>query len=159
MDETHVSISPHLLLTENPFSSLSAGNDSLSRSSSIQSILILSLRALSTLETLLSLPPSSHVLSSSTHSPTSLISLLVESSRKAFFRPEQGVFVSGDKDQISWASQAWAVLAGVSEGEEAKVALKKAYEEGGVEGVTPYLHHYVSNLSSRIREKRQCGGS
>ncbi|KAL7412051.1 Six-hairpin glycosidase-like protein [Mrakia frigida] len=118
-------------------------NDSLSRSSSIHSILILSLRALSTLETLLSLPPSSHVLPSSTHSPTSLVDLLVESSRKAFFRPEQGVFVSGDKDQISWASQAWAVLAGVTEGDEAKVALRKAYEEGGVEGVTPYLHHYL----------------
>lgn len=58
------------------------------------------------------------------------------------------MFVSGDKDQISWASQAWAVLAGVTEGDEAKVALRKAYEEGGVEGVTPYLHHYVSLASS-----------
>lgn len=136
---------------------ISPGNDSLSRSCAIQSVLILCLRALATLESTLSLPPSSHRLplassSSSTHTPTALADLLVASSREAFFRPAKGgVFVSGPDEQVSWASAAWAVIAGVTTGEEAKTALRKAYLEGGVEGVSPYLHHYVSRTAAWSR--------
>ncbi|ORY61062.1 alpha-L-rhamnosidase [Leucosporidium creatinivorum] len=54
-------------------------------------------------------------------------------------------FVSGPKKQLSWASNAFAVLAGVSKSkEEGQEALKAAYESAAsIKGNTPYLHHYL----------------
>lgn len=58
------------------------------------------------------------------------------------------VFISGAKQQVSYASQVWMVLAGVKKGEEAGALLKHITEMNPDMGmVTPYMnHHYVEAL-------------
>jgi hypothetical protein len=54
------------------------------------------------------------------------------------------MFVSGPKREISWAAQAWMVLAGVPSAEQARRALAGAMRHPNAEKpVTPYLYHYV----------------
>ena len=61
---------------------------------------------------------------------------------------EQGLFISGEKRQISWASQIWLVLAGVFEEEKNQQILTKLMEiDPKVNMVTPYMyHHFVDAL-------------
>lgn len=63
------------------------------------------------------------------------------------------VFLSGKDEQLPWASKAWAVLASVTDSEEeAQVALRTAYEDqSSIQGNTPYLHHYVSQIMPELR--------
>lgn len=65
-----------------------------------------------------------------------------------FWDGKQGVFVSGENRQISYASQVWMVLAGVKTGKEAKMLMDRIVElqpEMGM--VTPYMnHHFVEAL-------------
>lgn len=67
---------------------------------------------------------------------------------KKYWDEEQQVFISGENRQISYASQAWMVLAGVKKGEEARALMNRILElkpEMGM--VTPYMnHHFVEAL-------------
>ncbi len=55
-----------------------------------------------------------------------------------------GLFVSGEKQQLSWASQIWMVLGGAAGGD---VLDRIAARDDAVGMVTPYLyHHYVQAL-------------
>lgn len=145
---------------------LHAGNPDLEKSTAFQCLVIFCLRSLLTLTTLLGRPEPSFTLSHSSNpiSATWLIAELTRAIRATAFDGDK--FVSGPAKQVSWASAAFAVLAGVSEGEEARTALKVAYEDAeaiqvslafglGVseldradiasiaQGNTPYLHHYL----------------
>jgi len=54
------------------------------------------------------------------------------------------MFASGPKHEISWASQAWMVLAGVPSPTQAKAAMLNVMRYAKAEKpVTPYMHHYV----------------
>jgi hypothetical protein len=68
--------------------------------------------------------------------------------RTAWYDAERHLFVSGAERQVSRASQVWAVLAGIVEGEEAAAcldAVSACPEAIGM--VTPYMmHHYVEAL-------------
>ena len=61
---------------------------------------------------------------------------------------DRALFVSGADRQVSWASQVWAVLAGIVTGEEAGRCLDAvANIPDAVDMVTPYMmHHYVEAL-------------
>ena len=74
--------------------------------------------------------------------------------REAWFDRERGVFVSGPERQVSWASQIWAVLAGVLSGEEAAACLDAVRAMPDAVGmVTPYMmHHYIEALCLAGRE-------
>ena len=64
------------------------------------------------------------------------------------YDPDLGLFISGAKSQVSYASQIWMVLGGVVSGEEAAQLLQRvaAYPDA-VTIVTPYLyHHYIQAL-------------
>ena len=65
-----------------------------------------------------------------------------------FWDEKQGVFVSGEKRQISYASQVWMILAGVKAGEEARMLLDRIVElKPEMSMVTPYMnHHFVEAL-------------
>ena len=64
----------------------------------------------------------------------------------AFFDASQGVFVSGPKRQVSWATQAWMVLSGVASPAEGAGALKAVTAlDGAVRPGAPYLYHYVAD--------------
>jgi len=74
-----------------------------------------------------------------------IIDKLTQAARAHLYDASRGVFVSGRKKQISWASNAWAVMAGVpTDKEEAAHALEVAYKDAGsIIANTPYLHHYL----------------
>lgn len=73
-----------------------------------------------------------------------LITKMSAAARTHFYDPCQSLFISGPEKQISWASQAWLVIAGILSKEENATVLKNALKhEGILSPVTPYLNHYV----------------
>lgn len=91
-------------------------------------------------------PPRFDICGRSDQPLESIIESLVNAHRLHYYHAQRGVFVSGIERQISWAGNAWAVLAGVPETmEQSQEALRVAYEDpDSIVGMTPYLHHYVS---------------
>ena len=66
------------------------------------------------------------------------------------------MFVSGVKRQISWASQVWAVLAGIVEGPDAAACLDAAADcPDIVPMVTPYMMHHYAEALCRVSRKTQ----
>lgn len=64
--------------------------------------------------------------------------------RTAWYDSEEGMLVCGKRRQISYASQIWAVLAGVLTREEGRSALTKVQAmKNAVKPVSPYLVHYL----------------
>ncbi|MEK4365003.1 sugar hydrolase [Paenibacillus sp. FSL M8-0212] len=61
---------------------------------------------------------------------------------------DQGFFVSGDKKQVSWASQVWMVLAEIMDAPAARQLLDRLTSNGeAISMTTPYMvHHYVDAL-------------
>lgn len=78
------------------------------------------------------------------------IALKTAAAQEHFFCKKQGLFVSGESRQISWASQVWMVLAQVfSQKESAKVLERIAKIPDAQQMVTPYMmHHYIEALVS-----------
>ncbi|TKA50661.1 hypothetical protein B0A53_06178 [Rhodotorula sp. CCFEE 5036] len=119
-------------------------HEKLEKSVAIQSIFIFALKALIDLASVLGKPKPTITLSESSSIPASeLASKLRSAIRKTSFNGK--VFLSGPDKQLSWASNAWAVLAGVTDSEEeAQVALRTAHgDQSIIQGNTPYLHHYL----------------
>ena len=64
--------------------------------------------------------------------------------RREYWDARRRVFVSGPDKQVSWASQAWMAIAGVSTRAESAAALRNAIADAkAIRPVTPYLYHYV----------------
>jgi alpha-L-rhamnosidase len=124
------------------------GQPTLDKESSEHAIMIYCLKATQELAELLNLDAPAFILPDSTSSVpvTTIIEKLTNAHRQHYFDANRGVFVSGQDKQVSWAANAWAVLAGVPESKEAAAkAMQVTYEmEGAIMGMTPYLHHYVS---------------
>lgn len=76
--------------------------------------------------------------------------------RAAWYDADRHLFVSGKEQQVSWASQVWAVLSGIAEGDEAAACLDAVTACPDAVGmVTPYMmHHYVEALC-RIGRKKE----
>ena len=69
---------------------------------------------------------------------------MTAAARRDYWDAKRRVFVSGPEKQISWASQAWMAIAGVSSRAESAAALRTAIADpNAVRPVTPYLYHYV----------------
>jgi alpha-L-rhamnosidase len=76
--------------------------------------------------------------------------------RKHLWDESLGLFISGPKRQVSWASQAWMVLAGVPTQEQARRAMSGVLRHAGAEKpVTPYMHHYFVEalLAAGLRDE------
>jgi alpha-L-rhamnosidase len=72
------------------------------------------------------------------------IARMIEAARRNYWNADRRLFVSGGKNQVSWASQAWMAIAGVSTPRESADALRHAMADpSAVKPVTPYLYHYV----------------
>lgn len=85
-----------------------------------------------------------------------IIPLMETAARKHLWDDSLGMFVSGPKHEVSWASQAWMVLAGVPSAEQAKRAMSGVMRHATAEKpVTPYMHHYVVEalLTAGLREE------
>jgi len=71
------------------------------------------------------------------------IARMTAAARSSLYDPKQRVFVSGKQRQVSWASQAWMVHAGVASAGEGAAALRAVMQmPGAVRPGTPYLYHY-----------------
>jgi hypothetical protein len=76
--------------------------------------------------------------------------------RAAYFDAAQGVFVSGPKRQVSWATQAWMVLSGIATKEEGAAALRAVRgRKDAVRPGAPYLYHYFAEAMLQCGLKRE----
>jgi len=72
------------------------------------------------------------------------IERMVAAARKNYWDASKRVFVSGPNRQVSWGSQAWMAISGVSSRRESADAMRTAVADpNAVRPVTPYLYHYV----------------
>lgn len=72
------------------------------------------------------------------------IEKMTAAARRNYWDPSRRVFVSGPDKQVSWASQAWMAIAGVSSRRESADAMRNAIADPqAIRPVTPYLYHYV----------------
>lgn len=63
---------------------------------------------------------------------------------RGLFDEKQGVFVSGEQRQISWASQAWMALADVLPQPQMAQALTRVMSlPQAIRPLTPYLYHHM----------------
>ncbi|GAA6032191.1 hypothetical protein JCM8097_007117 [Rhodosporidiobolus ruineniae] len=118
--------------------------EKLDKSVAIQSVFIFCLNALVDLAKLLNKPEPVVNLHRGGAVPASELARRLRTAiRKTSF--DGTAFLSGPDRQLSWASNAFAVLAGVTDSkEEAQTALRTAYESPeAIKGNTPYLHHYL----------------
>ena len=73
-----------------------------------------------------------------------IVARMEAAARSHLWDETQGLFVSGPKREISWASQAWMTLAGVPSPEQAKRAMGEVMRSPSAEKpVTPYMNHYI----------------
>jgi hypothetical protein len=73
-----------------------------------------------------------------------LVARMESAARTSLWDETQGLFISGPKREISWASQAWMTIAGVPSPEQAKRAMSGVIRHPTAEKpVTPYMNHYV----------------
>ncbi len=73
-----------------------------------------------------------------------------------FWDEKQGVFVSGEARQVSYASQAWMVLAGVPTAEQGRRALLQVLESKPEMGmVSPYMNHHFVEALLQVGEKER----
>lgn len=84
------------------------------------------------------------------------IDLKINAAREYLYDKENGLFISGEERQISYASQVWSVLAGIFDNETNRGILTRIKERGdAVQMVTPYMyHHYVDALRIVGEKKR-----
>jgi hypothetical protein len=81
---------------------------------------------------------------------------MTAAARSAYYDPARGLFVSGPKNQISWASQAWMIHSGIATKQEGSAALRAvAGMPDAVRPVTPYLYHYVVDAMLACDMKEQ----
>ena len=72
------------------------------------------------------------------------IAKMTAAARAAWYDPRARVFRSGANKQVSWASQAWMVHAGILNRDEGAAALRALPQiSEAVRPRTPYLYHYV----------------
>ena len=87
---------------------------------------------------------------------TRTIDRMTSAGRAAFYDSERKVFVSGASRQVSWASQAWLVLAGVATGETAAETLRNAMADpNSVRPGAPYMYHYVVSALLACGQRQQ----
>ena len=81
---------------------------------------------------------------------------LTAASRKHLLDAKTGLIVSGQKRQVSCASQAWMILARVLTPEENRIALRRLYEyPGAVMPKSPYMYHYLLESYALCGEYKQ----
>jgi hypothetical protein len=113
-------------------------NEQLDRTASIQGVLIYAFDRTLRLSRLLGREPDVSGLAE-------LVSRMRAAANLHLFDRKSGVFVSGPKRQVSWASQAWLSIAGVpTSTQQSAEALRRAITmETAVRPTTPYLYHHI----------------
>ena len=85
-----------------------------------------------------------------------IITRMEKAARNQLWDEKLGMFISGPDRQVSWASQAWMVLAGVSSPEQSQRALLNVMKDStAAKPVTPYMYHYMVEalLTAGLRDE------
>jgi len=73
-----------------------------------------------------------------------VVARMSDAAHRKLWDERRGVWVS-DKNNVSWLSQAWMALSGISTPEEARRSLTAVMSDtSAVRPVTPYAHHYFT---------------
>jgi alpha-L-rhamnosidase len=113
-------------------------NDALDRQAALQGIMIYSMKQTLDLAKLLNKENEVKQL-------PALIAQMTKGANSKLFDKQQGVFVSGKNKQVSYASQAWLIVAGVVKGKEAQKVIKALQNnDNAVKPGGPYLYHYYT---------------
>ncbi|MFB5268675.1 sugar hydrolase [Paenibacillus enshidis] len=73
---------------------------------------------------------------------------------KHLWSEEEGYFISGKDEQVSWAAQVWMVLAGVLDKEKSSVLLLRVLDEKpGTPLMTPYMMHHLIEALIQVGER------
>lgn len=81
---------------------------------------------------------------------------VIDSTMVYLWNEDTGFFVSGDKEQISWATQVWMVLAEVFDLKKNQALLKKLLNEKPAIGMnTPYMHHHLAEALFKTEMKQE----
>lgn len=84
------------------------------------------------------------------------LTAIVNATLEHLWSEEAGFFISGEGQQVSWASQVWVVLAEVLDQEEGKKLLNKLMEENPPIGMnTPYMYHHLVEALLLVGEKEK----
>jgi alpha-L-rhamnosidase len=111
-------------------------NDALDRQAALQGIMIYSMKQTLDLAKLLNKENEVKQL-------PALIAQMTKGANSKLFDKQQGVFVSGKNKQVSYASQAWLIVAGVVKGEEAQKIIRALQNnDNAIKPGGPYLYHY-----------------
>ncbi|WP_100405221.1 alpha-L-rhamnosidase-related protein [Bacillus solitudinis] len=88
-----------------------------------------------------------------------LIASLVEITKASItylWDEEEGLFISGNDRQISWASQVWMVLSEVFDNEKNREILQRLIKTNpDVKMNTPYMHHHLVEALLLVGEKKK----
>ena len=122
-------------------------DESLDRDAGMHGVVIYSLKAVNELAEILSKPP-----------PFVLeVERMCSIAETQFYDPKLQVFVSGPERQVSWASQAWLSLAGVSTPDICKTALLNTMQDrNAIRPLTPYLWHHMAEALCVVGAKEEC---
>jgi len=85
-----------------------------------------------------------------------VITCMESAAQRRLWDEKLGLFVSGPDRQVSWASQAWMVLAGVPAPQQARRAMTQAAQHPDIhKPAAPYLHHHVvaAMLKAGLRDE------
>ena len=85
-----------------------------------------------------------------------LIQKMTKSALNEFYNDKQGLFLSGENNQVSIASQVWMILSGVvNEEKGARIMEKVLTHNNVVIPAAPYLYHYQLDamLACGMKEK------
>lgn len=81
---------------------------------------------------------------------------MTAAARATFYDASRKLFTSGPQRQISWATQAWMIHAGIADTEEGAAALRAVQQtRDAVRPRTPYLYHYVVDAMLRCGMKSE----
>ncbi len=84
------------------------------------------------------------------------IDTMSQASRGYLWDSALNLFISGKKKQISWASQAWMILAGLFDPSQGKTILLNLFKDNEyVRPVTPYLYHYILEAMFKCDMKKE----
>jgi alpha-L-rhamnosidase len=85
-----------------------------------------------------------------------IIPRMEAAARRQLWDESLGMFVSGPKREVSWASQAWMVLAGVPSPKQSQRAMSGVMRHAAaLKPVTPYMHHFFVEalLAAGLRDE------
>lgn len=131
-------------------------NLNLNKQTGAQAIYIYSAKALLELAEIVSKTNPELVTADEIEALRTEITTKIQAARTYLYDEEKGLFISGKEKQISYATHAWAVLAGIWDSEKNREMLFRLEQEKEVEKmVTPYMyHHFVEALCSCGEQKK-----